>query len=140
MNAAHNMLSYAYQSYRLNKKVTFPTKLDLTPFMSTTDGTDQYDLYAVVVHLGTTSGGHYICYIKTRRRQWLKLDDREVHVRFCVMTMKIICVPVPVDRFLTSVCRLRLLTRRKYLLLIKVLICFYIAGNCYVCLLEYVYD
>uniref|UniRef100_A0A453T3L6 USP domain-containing protein n=1 Tax=Aegilops tauschii subsp. strangulata TaxID=200361 RepID=A0A453T3L6_AEGTS len=66
---------------KLNKKVTFPTKLDLTPYMSTTDGTDQYDLYAVVVHLDMLNAsffGHYICYIKHYRGRWLKLDDCKV--------------------------------------------------------------
>ncbi|CAM0909054.1 unnamed protein product [Alopecurus aequalis] len=66
---------------KLNKKVTFPTKLDLTPYMSTTDGTDQYNLYAVVVHLDMLNAsffGHYICYIKSRRGHWLKIDDCKV--------------------------------------------------------------
>lgn len=95
MKAAHNILYCAYQSGRfrkLNKKVTFPTKLDLTPYMSTTDGTDQYNLYAVVVHLDMLNAsffGHYICYIKNRRGHWLKIDDCKVHVCFCIMTMQI---------------------------------------------------
>ena len=86
MKVAPNMLFCGYQSGRfgkLNKKVTFPTKLDLTPYMSTTDGTDQYDLYAVVVHLDMLNAsffGHYICYIKHYRGRWLKLDDCKVHV------------------------------------------------------------
>lgn len=66
---------------KLNKKVTFPAKLDLTPYMSATDGTDQYDLYAVVVHLDMLNAsffGHYICYIKSRRGHWLKIDDCKV--------------------------------------------------------------
>ncbi|KAF7001215.1 hypothetical protein CFC21_105251 [Triticum aestivum] len=83
---------------KLNKKVTFPTKLDLTPYMSTTDGTDQYDLYAVVVHLDMLNAsffGHYICYIKHYRGRWLKLDDckgnvveeEEVHAQGAYMLL-----------------------------------------------------
>uniref|UniRef100_A0ACD5ZF94 Uncharacterized protein n=1 Tax=Avena sativa TaxID=4498 RepID=A0ACD5ZF94_AVESA len=83
---------------KLNKKVTFPMKLDLTPYMSITDGTDQYNLYAVVVHLDMLNAsffGHYICYIKNRRGHWLKLDDckvlfvdeKEVHAQGAYMLL-----------------------------------------------------
>uniref|UniRef100_A0ACD5UIM0 Uncharacterized protein n=1 Tax=Avena sativa TaxID=4498 RepID=A0ACD5UIM0_AVESA len=83
---------------KLNKKVTFPMKLDLTPYMSITDGTDQYNLYAVVVHLDMLNAsffGHYICYIKNRRGNWLKLDDckvlfvdeKEVHAQGAYMLL-----------------------------------------------------
>ncbi|KAF0902783.1 hypothetical protein E2562_019112 [Oryza meyeriana var. granulata] len=66
---------------KLNKRVTFPMKLDLTPYMSSTDGSDQYDLYAVVVHLDMLNAsffGHYICYIKNYRGRWYKIDDCKV--------------------------------------------------------------
>ncbi|KQK16875.1 hypothetical protein BRADI_1g31187v3 [Brachypodium distachyon] len=68
---------------KLNKRVTFPTKLDLTRYMSTTDGSDQYDLYAVVVHLDMMNAsyfGHYICYIKDFRGRWRKVDDCKVMI------------------------------------------------------------
>ncbi|RCV22095.1 hypothetical protein SETIT_4G192800v2 [Setaria italica] len=66
---------------KLNKRVTFPMELDLTPYMSSTDGSDLYDLYAVVVHLDMLNAsffGHYICYIKGSRGNWYKIDDCKV--------------------------------------------------------------
>ncbi|KAG8075095.1 hypothetical protein GUJ93_ZPchr0006g41480 [Zizania palustris] len=66
---------------KLNKRVTFPMNLDLTPYMSSTDGSDRYDLYAVVVHLDMLNAsffGHYICYIKNYRGRWYKIDDCKV--------------------------------------------------------------
>ncbi|KAL5225059.1 hypothetical protein ABZP36_011698 [Zizania latifolia] len=66
---------------KLNKRVTFPMNLDLMPYMSSTDGSDQYDLYAVVVHLDMLNAsffGHYICYIKNYRGHWYKIDDCKV--------------------------------------------------------------
>ncbi|CAN6163242.1 unnamed protein product [Urochloa humidicola] len=66
---------------KLNKRVTFPMELDLTPYMSSTDGTDLYDLYAVVVHLDMLNAsffGHYICYTKGSRGNWYKIDDCKV--------------------------------------------------------------
>ncbi|XP_066376358.1 LOW QUALITY PROTEIN: ubiquitin carboxyl-terminal hydrolase 19-like [Miscanthus floridulus] len=68
---------------KLNKRVTFPMELDLTPYMSCTDGSDLYDLYAVVVHLDMLNAsffGHYICYIKGYQGRWYKLDDCKVMV------------------------------------------------------------
>ncbi|KAG8095071.1 hypothetical protein GUJ93_ZPchr0012g21088 [Zizania palustris] len=66
---------------KLNKRVTFPMNLDIMPYMSSTDGSDQYDLYAVVVHLDMLNAsffGHYICYIKNYRGHWYKIDDCKV--------------------------------------------------------------
>ncbi|CAL5390247.1 unnamed protein product [Camellia sinensis] len=53
---------------KLNKRVTFPETLDLSPYMSEVgDGNDVYKLYAVVVHvdmLNASFFGHYICYTR----------------------------------------------------------------------------
>ncbi|KAL6603727.1 hypothetical protein ACP70R_044088 [Stipagrostis hirtigluma subsp. patula] len=68
---------------KLNKRVTFPMELDLTPYMSSADGSDLYDLYAVVVHLDMLNAsffGHYICYIKSFQGRWYKIDDCKVMV------------------------------------------------------------
>jgi ubiquitin carboxyl-terminal hydrolase 36/42 len=57
-------------------------ELDLTPYMSCTDGSDLYDLYAVVVHLDMLNAsffGHYICYIKGYQGRWYKIDDCKVY-------------------------------------------------------------
>lgn len=67
---------------KLNKKVTFPETLDLSPYVSEAgDRTDVYRLYAVVVHvdmLNASFFGHYICYIKDFSGNWYRTDDCKV--------------------------------------------------------------
>eukprot|EP01018_Ginkgo_biloba_P007129 Gb_38396 [translate_table: standard] len=67
---------------KLNKRVTFPKTLDLSPYMSERGGRlDIYELYAVVVHvdmLNASYFGHYICYIKDLHGSWYKIDDHKV--------------------------------------------------------------
>ncbi|XP_074564362.1 uncharacterized protein LOC141820902 [Curcuma longa] len=67
---------------KLNKRVTFPENLNLTPYMSGgSDGTDLYVLYAVVVHvdmLNASFFGHYICYTKDYQGKWYRIDDSKV--------------------------------------------------------------
>ncbi|KAK9274043.1 hypothetical protein L1049_018857 [Liquidambar formosana] len=91
---APNILTIALKRFqsgrfgKLNKRVTFPETLDLSPYMSQavdgTDaayGTDVYKLYAVVVHvdmLNASFFGHYICYIKDFRGNWYRIDDCKV--------------------------------------------------------------
>lgn len=85
---APNILTIALKRFqsgrfgKLNKRVTFPETLDLSPYMSDEgDGTDEYTLYAVVVHvdmLNASFFGHYICYTKDLCGNWYKLDDCKV--------------------------------------------------------------
>ncbi|KAJ1380981.1 Zinc finger, MYND-type [Sesbania bispinosa] len=67
---------------KLNKRVTFPETLDLSPYMSDVgDGSDIYKLYAVVVHIDMLNAsffGHYICYIKDFQGNWYRIDDWKV--------------------------------------------------------------
>ncbi|KAH7573998.1 hypothetical protein JRO89_XS03G0236600 [Xanthoceras sorbifolium] len=67
---------------KLNKRVSFPATLDLSPYMSEEgDGSDVYKLYAVVVHvdmLNASFFGHYICYIQDFRGNWYRIDDCKV--------------------------------------------------------------
>ncbi|KAL7600718.1 hypothetical protein Lser_V15G22641 [Lactuca serriola] len=67
---------------KLNKRVTFPETLDLSPYMSeAADGNDKYRLYAVVVHvdmLNASYFGHYICYTKDFSGNWYRIDDCKV--------------------------------------------------------------
>ncbi|XP_020588084.1 ubiquitin carboxyl-terminal hydrolase 18-like [Phalaenopsis equestris] len=67
---------------KLNKRITFPENLDLTPYMSASgDDTDHYTLYGVIVHLDMLNAsffGHYICYTKDYRGIWYKIDDCKV--------------------------------------------------------------
>ncbi|KAJ4824368.1 hypothetical protein Tsubulata_038223 [Turnera subulata] len=85
---APNILTIALKRFqsgrfgKLNKRVTFPETLDLTPYMSEGgDGTDIYRLYAVVVHvdmLNASFFGHYICYTKDFFGNWYRIDDCKV--------------------------------------------------------------
>lgn len=76
---------------KLNKRVTFPQNLDLTPYMSEDgDGTDIYTLYAVVVHLDMLNAsffGHYICYTKDYHGRWYRIDDCEVELACVFLAM-----------------------------------------------------
>ncbi|CAM8958608.1 unnamed protein product [Rhodiola kirilowii] len=67
---------------KLNKRVTFPQTLDLSPYMTNAvDGTNVYNLYAVVVHIDMLNAsyfGHYICYIKDFCGDWYRVDDSKV--------------------------------------------------------------
>ncbi|XVE86851.1 hypothetical protein DITRI_Ditri18aG0068500 [Diplodiscus trichospermus] len=67
---------------KLNKSVKFPEVLDLAPYMSgTRDKAALYNLYAVVVHLDVLNAafsGHYVCYVKSSRGEWFRIDDSTV--------------------------------------------------------------
>ncbi|XP_010525922.1 PREDICTED: ubiquitin carboxyl-terminal hydrolase 19 [Tarenaya hassleriana] len=85
---APNILTIALKRFqggrfgKLNKKISFPETLDLSPYSSGGgDSTDVYMLYAVIVHLDMLNAsffGHYICYIKDFRGNWYRIDDSEV--------------------------------------------------------------
>ncbi|XVE53488.1 hypothetical protein DITRI_Ditri03aG0007100 [Diplodiscus trichospermus] len=88
IQCAPNILTIALKRFqsgrfgKLNKKVSFPETLDLTPYMSD-DGDDinVYKLYAVVVHvdmLNASFFGHYICYTKDFCGNWYRIDDCKV--------------------------------------------------------------
>ncbi|XP_004291227.1 PREDICTED: ubiquitin carboxyl-terminal hydrolase 18-like [Fragaria vesca subsp. vesca] len=85
---APNVLTIALKRFqsgrfgKINKRVTFPATLDLSPYMSEPgDGTDIYSLYGVVVHvdmLNASYFGHYICYTKDFHGNWYRIDDCKV--------------------------------------------------------------
>ena len=67
---------------KLNKRVTFPEELNISPYMSRNNNESLfYRLYAVVVHvdmLNASFFGHYICYVKDSNGVWYKIDDNKV--------------------------------------------------------------
>ncbi|GMI67918.1 hypothetical protein HRI_000461100 [Hibiscus trionum] len=67
---------------KLNKSVQFPEILDMAPYMSReSDKGVIYNLYAVVVHLDVMNAafsGHYVCYVKSFRGEWFRIDDSTV--------------------------------------------------------------
>ncbi|KAI9179842.1 hypothetical protein H9P43_005173 [Blastocladiella emersonii ATCC 22665] len=64
---------------KLMHRVVFPTELRL--FNSDVEGTDrQYDLFAIVVHIGgTPNHGHYVALIRSADK-WLLFDDDTVEL------------------------------------------------------------
>eukprot|EP00435_Cladocopium_sp_Y103_P063954 s130_g25.t1 len=71
---------------KINRRVSFPTKLDLSrwippedisKFGESTGGMD-YLLYALCVHhdlRGSTASGHYVAYARDRHNRWFHIDD-----------------------------------------------------------------
>ncbi|XP_047043630.1 uncharacterized protein LOC124647801 [Lolium rigidum] len=64
---------------KIQKMVKYQLELDLKPFMSSADTNPQkYDLYGVVEHLGESSKGHYVCYIRSSETDWYLFNDEKV--------------------------------------------------------------
>jgi ubiquitin carboxyl-terminal hydrolase 36/42 len=68
---------YANRSKKINKTLTFLEFIDLSPIMSNKNIDAKYDLYAALVHYGSTLySGHYVAFIKIDG-DWVLADDRE---------------------------------------------------------------
>ncbi|XP_056844642.1 ubiquitin carboxyl-terminal hydrolase 19 [Raphanus sativus] len=88
IRSAPNILTIALKRFqggrfgKLNKRIGFPETIDLGPYTSGGgEGSDVYNLYAVIVHLDMLNAsffGHYICYVKDFRGDWYRTDDSEV--------------------------------------------------------------
>uniref|UniRef100_A0ACD5U4U3 Uncharacterized protein n=1 Tax=Avena sativa TaxID=4498 RepID=A0ACD5U4U3_AVESA len=64
---------------KIREMVKYQLELDLSPFMSSADTDPQnYDLYGVVEHLGDSSKGHYVCYIRSSETDWYLFNDDKV--------------------------------------------------------------
>ena len=60
---------------KIESLITFPIQeLDLKDFYCKTKNFPLYDLYSVVNHTGTLSGGHYTCLVNFENN-WIKYDD-----------------------------------------------------------------
>ena len=60
---------------KLDNLIHFPLEnLDMTNYITPKEGKIKYDLFGVVNHVGTLSGGHYHCDIK-QDNLWIKYDD-----------------------------------------------------------------
>ncbi|CAA7049730.1 unnamed protein product [Microthlaspi erraticum] len=70
----------AHRSVKINKKVPFPSALDMRPFVTGPyEGNLKYTLYGVLVHYGQSShSGHYACFVRTSNGMWHSLDDKTV--------------------------------------------------------------
>lgn len=68
---------WTFQRRKLNSVFTFPFKLDLSNYCENTQEGHQYSLFAVLVHSGGSSGGHYYAFINTPDG-WVKFDDDRI--------------------------------------------------------------
>ena len=60
---------------KIDNLIHFPLEnLDMTNYITPKEGKIKYDLFGVVNHVGTLSGGHYHCDIK-QDNNWIKYDD-----------------------------------------------------------------
>ncbi|KAL0733881.1 hypothetical protein Bca4012_010091 [Brassica carinata] len=90
IRSAPNILTVALKRFqggrfgKLNKRISFPETFDLGPYTSGGgEGSDVYNLYAVIVHLDMLNAsffGHYICYVKDFGGGWYRIDDSEVEM------------------------------------------------------------
>ncbi|WZZ90006.1 hypothetical protein YC2023_118585 [Brassica napus] len=69
-----------HRSEKIDKKVEFPSAIDMKPFVSGPyEGNLKYTLYGVLVHYGgSIHSGHYYCFVRTSSGMWYSLDDNEV--------------------------------------------------------------
>ncbi|PHT96140.1 hypothetical protein T459_04022, partial [Capsicum annuum] len=72
-------IKFSYGICEVEKHVSFLMELDLllyTDNNQTNNEQIKYDLYAVIVHAGSTSSsGHYYCFICAEPNEWYKFDD-----------------------------------------------------------------
>uniref|UniRef100_A0A7S2YG47 Ubiquitin carboxyl-terminal hydrolase n=1 Tax=Entomoneis paludosa TaxID=265537 RepID=A0A7S2YG47_9STRA len=65
---------------RLSKKVKFPTRLDISDYMSNMNQSQppEYELVAVLVHQGQScEAGHYVAFVKSEG-EWFCCNDKQV--------------------------------------------------------------
>uniref|UniRef100_A0ACD5Z3D0 Uncharacterized protein n=1 Tax=Avena sativa TaxID=4498 RepID=A0ACD5Z3D0_AVESA len=64
---------------KIDKRVAYPSELDLEPFHSNPDNEElKYDLYGVVEHSGLPNYGHYVCAIRSSPSSWHLMNDSHV--------------------------------------------------------------
>ncbi|CAH8358701.1 unnamed protein product [Eruca vesicaria subsp. sativa] len=70
----------AHRTEKIDKKVEFPSAIDMKPFVSGPyEGNLKYTLYGVLVHYGgSIHSGHYYCFVRTSSGMWYSLDDNKV--------------------------------------------------------------
>ena len=67
--------------HKANHRVTFPQRLDMRPYTTTSEDRDVseppawYELAGVVLHSGTQRAGHYTSLVK-HNKQWITFDDQ----------------------------------------------------------------
>ncbi|QPG74308.1 hypothetical protein FOA43_001635 [Brettanomyces nanus] len=70
-------------STKIDAHIDVPLLLDMSKYTldgkrNGDSGSDLYELYAVVYHIGSVNTGHYISLVKDRDGMWFKFDDAHV--------------------------------------------------------------
>ncbi|KAF3670302.1 putative glycine-rich cell wall structural protein 1.8-like [Capsicum annuum] len=83
-------IKYTCERCKVDKHVSFPLELDLLPYIENIQSYNEemkYDLYAVIVHAGSTSSsGHYYSFICAEPNEWYKFDDSTIVLHCnCIM-------------------------------------------------------
>ncbi|EPZ36416.1 cysteine proteinase [Rozella allomycis CSF55] len=67
---------FSMTGQKIPKFVEFKEKLDLTPFMSKGGEKCHYELYAILVHSGSScNSGHYYSFVKNSNNLWYCMND-----------------------------------------------------------------
>ena len=57
-------------------RIYFPETLKLFKYVINTNGNTEYELYAVISHIGPSSmSGHFIAYCRQQDNSWYKFND-----------------------------------------------------------------
>lgn len=73
-----------WRRIKLNNFVSFPTTLDMSPYISQEEGLHSadgnvppiYELLSIMIHSGGAMGGHYFAFIKSLKDgKWIKFND-----------------------------------------------------------------
>jgi len=64
---------------KIDKKIDIPlNNLDLNKYVIGYDKNNNYDLYGICNHLGSSNYGHYTSYIKVNNEKWFCFDDMNI--------------------------------------------------------------
>lgn len=80
-------------SSKIDYLVDIPSILDIKDYVSDSNITNQitnYQLFAVICHLGNVNTGHYLAYVKNTNGIWFKFDDATI-TRILESDVKKVC-------------------------------------------------
>lgn len=64
---------------KVHSQLTFPHSIDFADYIKNDSPVDSaYRLKGVVIHTGTSEGGHYYSLVRTKQFGWLKFNDQSV--------------------------------------------------------------
>jgi ubiquitin C-terminal hydrolase len=68
------------EKVKVHTQLSFPQSINFNDFIKNDNPTlyTEYNLKGVVIHTGTSEGGHYYSLVKTKKYGWLKFNDQNV--------------------------------------------------------------